>query len=65
MSPAKRTEKIRVLVVDDEPAVLDFVDRVLREAGYDTALASNDRDAMKIADNLDAFNLIVTASDGH
>ena len=31
-----------VLVVDDEDAVLRFVDRVLRDAGYTTAVANNE-----------------------
>lgn len=54
MSATHRTGDIRVLVVDDEPSVLEFVDRVLRDAGYKTALASNGPDAMKIAETLDA-----------
>lgn len=54
------THSKTILVVDDEPAVLDFVDRVLRDAGYKTALTSNGSDAMKIAENLDALDLLLT-----
>jgi two-component system, cell cycle sensor histidine kinase and response regulator CckA len=31
--------RIRALVIDDEPAVRTFVERVLRDAGYDTVAA--------------------------
>jgi len=37
---------VRILVVDDEPAVLDAVDRALRLQGYDTELATDGREAL-------------------
>jgi two-component system, OmpR family, response regulator MprA len=37
---------VRILVVDDEPAVLDAVDRALRVQGYDTELAADGREAL-------------------
>jgi two-component system, OmpR family, response regulator MprA len=37
---------VRILVVDDEPAVLDAVDRALRLEGYDTELAADGRQAL-------------------
>ena len=37
---------MRILVVDDEPAVLDAVDRALRLAGYDTELAADGQQAL-------------------
>jgi two-component system response regulator MprA len=37
---------VRILVVDDEPAVLDAVDRALRLEGYDTELAADGREAL-------------------
>jgi two-component system, OmpR family, response regulator MprA len=37
---------VRILVVDDEPAVLDAVDRALRLEGYDTELAVDGREAL-------------------
>jgi ActR/RegA family two-component response regulator len=38
-----------VLLVDDEEAVLRFVDRVLRDAGYKTAVATSGADAIEVA----------------
>lgn len=38
----------RVLVVDDEPAVLDFVHRALNSSGYEVQRASGPREALKI-----------------
>jgi two-component system, OmpR family, response regulator MprA len=37
---------VRILVVDDEPAVLDAVDRALRLEGYDTELAADGQQAL-------------------
>jgi two-component system, OmpR family, response regulator MprA len=37
---------VRILVVDDEPAVLDAVDRALRLEGYDTELAADGQEAL-------------------
>ena len=48
------------LVVDDEEAVRRFVDRVLREGGYQTALAVDGRDAIEVAAKLGAFDVLVT-----
>ena len=49
-----------VLVVDDEDAVLRFVDRVLREAGYNTAVASSGADAIEVAKNVGPLGALVT-----
>ena len=37
----------RVLVVDDEETVLRFVERVLRDAGYKTSVATNGPEAIE------------------
>jgi two-component system response regulator MprA len=37
---------VRILVVDDEPAVLDALDRALRLEGYDTELAGDGQEAL-------------------
>jgi two-component system, OmpR family, response regulator MprA len=37
---------VRILVVDDEPAVLEAVDRALRLQGYDTELAADGQQAL-------------------
>jgi two-component system response regulator MprA len=39
---------VRILVVDDEPAVRDAVDRALRLDGYEVALAGDGREALDV-----------------
>src|SRR5262245_62891996 len=46
---AKPKQPVMVLIVDDDEAVLSFVDRVLSEAGYQTMTASNGPDAIELA----------------
>ena len=53
-------EAIKILIADDEPSVLEFVDRVLREAGYTTALAADGSQALDIAEQLGSFDLLLT-----
>jgi CheY-like chemotaxis protein len=43
--PARRT---RVLVLDDEPAIRDFLGRILSRGGYEPVLASSGDSALKI-----------------
>lgn len=43
--PARRT---RVLVLDDEPAIRDFLGRILSRGGYEPILASSGDSALKI-----------------
>ena len=52
--------KLRVLVVDDEPFVRSFVDRVLRDAGFETALAADGAEALAIIEKQPAFGLLLT-----
>lgn len=49
-----------VLVVDDEEAVLRFVDRVLRDAGYKTAVAGNGAEAIEVAKKVGPLGALVT-----
>jgi two-component system cell cycle sensor histidine kinase/response regulator CckA len=49
-----------VLVVDDEEAVLRFVDRVLRDAGYKTAVANSGPEAIEVARKLGPLGALVT-----
>jgi two-component system, cell cycle sensor histidine kinase and response regulator CckA len=49
-----------VLVVDDEEAVLRFVDRVLRDAGYKTAIANSGPEALDVARKLGPLGALVT-----
>ena len=57
---APSPRNISVLVVDDEDPVRRFVERVLREAGYTTAVAADGAEAIQIAATLDPFDLVVT-----
>ena len=49
-----------VLVVDDEDAVLRFVDRVLRDAGYKTAVANSGPEAIEVAKKVGPLGALVT-----
>lgn len=47
-----QTDKlIKVLLVDDEPDILEFLDYNLSRNGFETIKASNGSDAIRIADN--------------
>ena len=48
---------MRVLIVDDEPAIRRFLDEVLRGAGYETVLAGDGEDAFEIPG---PFDLLLT-----
>ena len=52
----------RVLLVDDEPLVLEVVSRTLRDVGYVVLEASNGFDAIKIASEsaTEAIRLLIT-----
>jgi two-component system, cell cycle sensor histidine kinase and response regulator CckA len=49
-----------VLVVDDEESVRRFVERVLTDAGYRTALASDGPEAIEVAARLGSVDLLIT-----
>jgi two-component system cell cycle sensor histidine kinase/response regulator CckA len=51
---------INVLIVDDEPSVQRFVERVLSEAGYSTKVAGDGPEALETASRMDEFDLVVT-----
>jgi two-component system cell cycle sensor histidine kinase/response regulator CckA len=51
---------LRVLVVDDEELVRKFVERVMREAGYETATASDGPEALEVVAKLETFDILVT-----
>ena len=58
----KRTspESVSVLIVDDEEPVRKFVERVLRKAGYRTAVAESGLEAIAVAAKLDKLDVLVT-----
>jgi DNA-binding response OmpR family regulator len=45
-SPAHR----KILVIDDEPGIRKVIDRLLRQFGYETLLASNGTDGLRLFD---------------
>jgi DNA-binding NtrC family response regulator len=57
MSP--REARAKVLVVDDEPAVLSTYRMILEQSGYDAVAASTSRDAIKAISETD-FDLILS-----
>jgi two-component system, cell cycle sensor histidine kinase and response regulator CckA len=59
-TPMTPPRPLRVLVVDDEEPVRKFVDRVLRDAGYDTQVAEGGADALQAAQKMEALDLLVT-----
>ena len=50
----------RVLIVDREQAGREFLDRVLRQPGYQTVLAADGFEALRIAESRGPFDLLVT-----
>ena len=51
---------MNVLIVDDEASLRQFVDRVLREAGYTTTVASDGPEAIEVAATLEPLDIVVT-----
>ena len=54
------SDKPTILVVDDEESVRRFVERVLQDAGYETATAPGGPEAIEAAARLGSFELLVT-----
>jgi len=49
-----------VLIVDDEPSVQRFVERVLSEAGYATTVAGDGPEALEAASKIEELDILVT-----
>lgn len=49
----------RVLIVDDEEPIRGLVERVLNRAGYETAVAANGAEALRIAEQKGPFDLLL------
>ena len=60
MSGAHDADVVRVLIVDDQFVVRDFVSRVLGQAGYLTATASDAGVAVKVAETFQPLHLLLT-----
>lgn len=52
--------KASILVVDDEPCVLQIVARVLEGAGYEVAAASGPKEALEMLSTRGSFELVVS-----
>jgi two-component system, OmpR family, alkaline phosphatase synthesis response regulator PhoP len=46
------SEKVKILLVDDEPDILDFMEYNLVKEGYDVSTAQNGQEAISIADEI-------------
>jgi CheY-like chemotaxis protein len=57
--PMSAEPSARILIVDDEPGIRSFADRVLRNAGYTTEVASDGPEALKISETSGAFDLLL------
>ena len=65
--PHSRTESMarsnqrapRVLIVDDEESILGFAERVLHLAGYETRVAADGPEALRIAEDAGPFDLLL------
>lgn len=60
MTPSIAVGRSRVLVVDDEPGILEFADRTLRAAGYTTSRAGSGSAALALAESAGPFDLLLT-----
>ena len=60
MSEANDADVVRVLIVDDQFVVRDFVSRVLGQAGYLTETASDAGVAVKVAETFQPLHLLLT-----
>jgi two-component system cell cycle sensor histidine kinase/response regulator CckA len=58
--PTEKGVQRRILVVDDEEGVRLFVDRVLRDAGYETCIALDGVSALRLVEEGGSFDLLLT-----
>jgi two-component system cell cycle sensor histidine kinase/response regulator CckA len=56
----RRTNPIRILIVDDEPQIREFVSRVLDDAGYQVTTASDGPGAIAVVAEHGAPDLLLT-----
>ena len=54
------TPPTSLLIVDDDELVRKFLERVLKEAGYQTATASDGPEALQVAVSLERLDVLVT-----
>jgi CheY-like chemotaxis protein len=51
---------VRILIVDDEAEMRQYVDRIMRDAGYETVVAADGEQAIAMSARLPAFDLMIT-----
>jgi CheY-like chemotaxis protein len=52
--------RFRILVVDDDDSIRAFVERVLRQPGYETRVAADGIEALRVANSDGPFDLLLT-----
>lgn len=62
MNPSAGTKVKKILVIDDEPHVVTYLEALLQDNGYETASAANGREAMEKVktEKSDAITLDIT-----
>jgi two-component system cell cycle sensor histidine kinase/response regulator CckA len=55
-----QTTRKRILIVEDELLMRDFIDRLLRDAGYSTARVVDGQEALELAELCGPFDLLLT-----
>jgi DNA-binding response OmpR family regulator len=55
---AKRKNTMKILIVEDEPKVAEFLDKGLKEAGYETRVAHDGPEGLKSA-MLESYDLLI------
>jgi CheY-like chemotaxis protein len=53
-------EPVRILIVDDDPFVLDFCREVLLDAGYKAIVAHDGAEALRFIESGQSLNLVIT-----
>jgi two-component system cell cycle sensor histidine kinase/response regulator CckA len=51
---------VRILIVDDEPSIISFVDQTMRLAGYQTYTAPNAKVALELCESKGVPDLLLT-----
>lgn len=59
MSEEVKAEQPRVLVADDDPAILRLVQAIIEKAGYTVITARDGKEAYKLLQNDDGFSAVI------
>jgi two-component system, cell cycle sensor histidine kinase and response regulator CckA len=51
---------VRVLIVDDDELMRQYVERIVRDAGYETAVAADGEQAIALSGRVPPFDLMIT-----